>query len=53
MKRVDILDGDISKTLLILMFPILSCGIVQQLAAMMDGIIIGQTSGSLGISIIG
>ncbi|MCH4206990.1 MAG: polysaccharide biosynthesis C-terminal domain-containing protein [Solobacterium sp.] len=53
MSKIDALNGSITKALLFLMFPIFACGIVQQLTAMADGIIIGQSAGSIGISVIG
>ena len=52
-KRVDILNGNILKTLLLLSFPILVCGLFQQLYNVVDTMIVGRFVGGVGIAIVG
>lgn len=52
-RKIDILHGDITITILQLMYPILFCGIFQQLYNLADGIVLGHYAGSLGIAVIG
>ncbi|NLH64206.1 MAG: hypothetical protein GX478_08490, partial [Erysipelotrichaceae bacterium] len=52
-KRVNVLEGSIPHALLFLMFPILVCGIFQQLYSMVDAIVVGQYVGSAGLAAIG
>ena len=52
-RKIDILHGDITTTILQLMYPILFCGIFQQLYNLADGIVLGHYAGSLGIAVIG
>ncbi len=52
-KRIDVLHGDILKTLVLLSYPILVCGFFQQLYNIVDTMIIGRFVGSDGIAIIG
>jgi len=46
-KRVDILNGNILKTLLLLSFPILVCGLFQQLYNVVDTMIVGRFVGGV------
>ena len=52
-KRVDVLNGNILKTLILLSFPILVCGLFQQLYNVVDTMIVGHFVGGLGIAIVG
>jgi putative MATE family efflux protein len=51
--RVDVLHGPILETLLLLMAPLLVCGLFQELYTVADGIIVGRFAGSTGLAIIG
>lgn len=52
-KRLDILNGKILKTLVLLSFPILVCGLFQQLYNVVDTMIIGRFVGGTGIAVVG
>lgn len=53
MKKVDILNGNIFQTILFLTFPILICGLFQQLYNLVNIIVIGHSVGTDGIAVIG
>lgn len=51
--RQDILHGNVTENLLLLMYPILICGIFQQLYQMADAIVVGQFAKSSALAIVG
>lgn len=51
--KQDILHGNVTINLLLLMYPILLCGIFQQLYQMADAIVVGQFSKSSALAIVG
>lgn len=52
-QNVDLLKGNITKQFFKLLYPILICGIFQQLYTVINGILVGQHLGSDALAIIG
>ena len=53
MKTVDVLHGNITRSLLSLYFPILICSIIQQLSSMINLMLVGNYMSSFVLGIIG
>ena len=51
--RQDILHGPVTENLILLMYPILICGLFQQLYQMADAVVVGRFAQGNAIAIVG